>query len=1456
MIPVISWRVKKLNSGRTKLQVMKIFMSVMTTISVISGLAIPAMADQNPPSAGTGQSDSSLTTTGDNAQTSFDDGDRSSSQVESSVGSGSHLEDSPTSSSDRDGDGVVSEVRQRSLDVDKLKLFTNEGKSGGVESTPRLKTQEDRSGGSVRSGVSDVTIKDELDSDVASVTKIKVNDIVTGVAPFDKNDDPGNDSTPDNKILRSFDRVTYMVEVTTTSDDPMVYYRKTRIGYKITLPVGRDKAVFRDDLMGWRDQSKGYESKVTANADGSQSLTVYRLFEPTSDSPTTTPGTYEVPVLIDVKAMCQGETLSPTFEAWTVPNDVRHRSQKVTADPITISSAPHFDVRAASSWDMFQSSSSPTVWDFTVGADDKGARSSDGMHSDMGKRKGILTEIIFTLDMRYDYSKGIKGLEVPKPNTHLKVSMDVSNILTAPDDGDKVLTDGLDQVQPYFWSVDSQTERQGLKARAPFQKWLPRYDIYGAPGLPWESRTPGMKLKNSGYVTVDEHRQTTKTRFDLTIDSWKVDPNGFPWGTSAMKFPQCGNAYLSNPDCSIRVGAVSEARMFLFNPTEINGKSIEDHYGTRVKEESRVRFTNLDVTTLDGSHFTREADTNNNNASATFVLTPKGSFNMGTYYACLDGKSYYSGNDCKGWTSQDKANGTDKNGIGLMQKIQLNSKWNSHNSEDLVPVMSVNLAKIDDKIFEFTGDLDLRTVDKDQKSTGKGLWAKLGGADWTSPTPVTPADHLYAVKKDGTGWKSDEEQSTTDIDDLDYYRDFETARKHGVIVGLLTLSHETGPVWSDTFWIESFKIRVRNDPSNIGKSAQMTQVAEMWTRQDIVKSGLAPGLMSDSSYKDWNAWAGKQDVLAFRKKLKPTYHRSSYKEDANGRRTTLFRKVRYGADGKIIDWGTGGEDYGDTMLVTGENTIDYITTYQKRPDGDLGKKIYDLDKEQRYVDWAVPINTTTIIPDKTRKTTKYLKIVLPSGLHYVEGSSVMNVSKYTEATPSQGITEGGRTLTPTITTDSTGSTTLNYVIPDARTDGRDDLVRFVTYIGDPTDPDKDVKNGQSFMVKAYVNSSYDMANPSSHNKKYADFTIQVSKTRSSQLATRATTLINETESAIGFRSMISNASTTASRNNVWAVDVLPWNSVAGSNYHGDHRLESIKLNGIGLDVKSAKVYVTSDPKYRIDANPGKISSDELSKWTVVPLRSDGSVDLTSIKGTPTAFAVKLDVMPKSSRLNVDWTMKTSGNHPSDLYVNQWSDLNNTVTAMASIADREVYGVAWWDENEDGVRQPSEKRLAGLTVRLVDARGDTIRRSDGSLAVTSTDDTGSYRITGIPAGANYHVKITPKSTGDWYLYDTTLKQAEAATTSTDSNADSVKIMGRLTAASISLKTFPTTDEMTSNRYVDSDEDLGLMFSVMAMRNMPSTGRHDLLIVGVVLGLTIVMLAMAVITGRNLKRHRQI
>ena len=37
----------------------------------------------------------------------------------------------------------------------------------------------------------------------------------TGTGPWDANDEPGNDSSPDNNIVRSFDQVTWTVDITT-----------------------------------------------------------------------------------------------------------------------------------------------------------------------------------------------------------------------------------------------------------------------------------------------------------------------------------------------------------------------------------------------------------------------------------------------------------------------------------------------------------------------------------------------------------------------------------------------------------------------------------------------------------------------------------------------------------------------------------------------------------------------------------------------------------------------------------------------------------------------------------------------------------------------------------------------------------------------------------------------------------------------------------------------------------------------------------------------------------------------------------------------------------------------------------------------------------------------------------------------------------------------------------------
>lgn len=51
-----------------------------------------------------------------------------------------------------------------------------------------------------------------LTDDSAIITSAGVSSRTTGTAPFDENDDPGNDSSESNNVIRSFDKVTWNIE--------------------------------------------------------------------------------------------------------------------------------------------------------------------------------------------------------------------------------------------------------------------------------------------------------------------------------------------------------------------------------------------------------------------------------------------------------------------------------------------------------------------------------------------------------------------------------------------------------------------------------------------------------------------------------------------------------------------------------------------------------------------------------------------------------------------------------------------------------------------------------------------------------------------------------------------------------------------------------------------------------------------------------------------------------------------------------------------------------------------------------------------------------------------------------------------------------------------------------------------------------------------------------------------
>lgn len=51
-----------------------------------------------------------------------------------------------------------------------------------------------------------------LTDDSAIISSLAIINKVTGTGPFDENDEPGNDSSATNNIVRSFDTVTYEIE--------------------------------------------------------------------------------------------------------------------------------------------------------------------------------------------------------------------------------------------------------------------------------------------------------------------------------------------------------------------------------------------------------------------------------------------------------------------------------------------------------------------------------------------------------------------------------------------------------------------------------------------------------------------------------------------------------------------------------------------------------------------------------------------------------------------------------------------------------------------------------------------------------------------------------------------------------------------------------------------------------------------------------------------------------------------------------------------------------------------------------------------------------------------------------------------------------------------------------------------------------------------------------------------
>lgn len=1189
--------------------------------------------------------------------------------------------------------------------------------------------------------------------------------------------------------------MTYDYEYTLTPDSTMDYYRRTRVGFRFELPYPQDRVTFDAEKMGWVDHTPGYEPKLTTETiDGivTQVYTCYRLLEPTSQSPTVNPGTGSIGLSVAVKGAPHGYRFHPTVKAWPAwdasnpTNTGTHKRAVDTPEDVTVSAKLSLNVRMVDYGNVDRG-----VFDFSSGA-------ANAPNKDEGKVTGLGLGVALVTEMRWpDRTKGLKGLEAPSGRITYKIHL--SN----------------------QYSDDTKTGTKHPMER----RWQPLLYDYGhidnedskyGRTFAWmgdlQYRAPGVADRADGYDRVARGDTTVTTTTggrgtDVTVSFDGYDTSVFPIHNKFNgTHNKCSTDYMTSDCSTMQVGAIHTDVLQFVTPTSRDGRTVAQYYGN-VDQTANITMDDMGLTAtgVSGDRLataednSNQASTGDDHAGSAVTVRMPGTYSTRIRYTYWNNEGSWNDAGTSGdWTQPDYGNGSDSLIQGSKLRLQIGHNI-IINSEGDAEVMGMGLVKFDPNSIE--------PVD-DHPDTQPTIPMNVFTWGMRAAKRRNAIPYWYAVKKDGTNWKDYREQRDTKISGLDYYPTLNEAKRHGTIVGMLFEDHNTvdptGTSFNRTFTpIVALPARIL-DTARIGTVAPIVADTAYWTRKTLARTA---NLNVDAPDTQWQQWS---DSLATRL---PEYA-NSVKPDLTYSGDT-YRPATFDDNGVYQGGDTADTLKGDSLYIAGETPHIAKQVAQTNEAGNT-KTVYDLDKEQRAVDWKLTATAdTSTTTDGGQYTTDYIITdTLPKGLTYVDGSMTVG-GQYSQHTPDKGTVTGGTPVTPTIVVNKDGATTMTIRVNGARADsGTQTVIHYSTTIGDASDPDHDVRNNDSFTNHATIQSKRNMAPPLAPKAQIADATIRVSRTRASALATRADPLLNDINRPLGYRNMLGNFSKDE-KTDPYAVDIMPYRGLNQSNYHGDYALTGLTVKaGAGASMNGVKVYFTTDQKWRnVDAT--KITREQVQQWTEATVNATtGKVTIPDGYSKPVAWAFTSPSLPANARYDFSLSIKPTGNSASDMYVNRWADGDNKVDAVTQVVERKVNGVAWFDTNHDGIRQDSDRLLADVNVTLVDGNGRTVTSVDGKPCTATTDRNGHYEIGSIPAGSGFKLRFTPKTGTAWHGQNVTVKNAKDASEATDSDSDRENDShGDMVAGVITLKPFPALDEMMSAVYEDPNEDHGMSGTLM-------------------------------------------
>ena len=145
-----------------------------------------------------------------------------------------------------------------------------------------------------------------INGDKAYISSAQVIKTKTGTGPWDANDEPGNDSSEDNNIVRSFDQVTYTVELTMAlkSETTDTSLKGGVINVEVTLPENCA------NVMKWDLDSMRWLENGSISEDGRTLTGKYSM----SNTEITIPGKQTLVFVLKVEGAGNRTEIEPSFK--------------------------------------------------------------------------------------------------------------------------------------------------------------------------------------------------------------------------------------------------------------------------------------------------------------------------------------------------------------------------------------------------------------------------------------------------------------------------------------------------------------------------------------------------------------------------------------------------------------------------------------------------------------------------------------------------------------------------------------------------------------------------------------------------------------------------------------------------------------------------------------------------------------------------------------------------------------------------------------------------------------------------------------------------------------------------------------------------------------------------------------------------------------------------------------